>query len=247
MAFLGGSVPTEGGPPDMRTFLVPREDYELVDDWHVIGLKGTGSKTVVVKGCFVPEHRTHKFSDGFKCSSPGNELIDGPLYRVPFGQIFVRSLSTSALGMAQGALDAYVTVQASRVARGDGRKVSDDPGTKEVVAHATEVLDFSRLVLERNFDEMMDSCSRSERVELDPRVRYRHSSSTMVDRCVAVIDRLLTASGGSGGSGIFLSNPIAHFFCDIHAARAHYANNPDKPSANLGGTALGFRNTDYFL
>lgn len=243
-AFLGGFVPTEGGPPDMRTFLVPREDYELVDDWHVLGLKGTGSKTVVIKGCFVPEHRTHKFADGFKCSSPGNELNTAPLFRLPFGQIFVRSVSTSALGMAQGALDAFVDVQASRVARGDGRQVSDDPRTKEVVAQATEVLDFSRLILQRNFDEMMEACGRAERIPLDLRVRYRHTSSTMVERCVEVIDALLTASGGSG---IFLSNPIAHFFCDIHAARAHYANNPDKPSANLGGTLLGLKNTDYFI
>ena len=118
------------------------------------------------------------------------------------------------------------------------------PQTRSVVAHATEVIDFSRLVLQRNFDEMMSACERSERIPVDARVRYRHTSSTMVDRCVDVVDQLMTASGGAG---IFLTNPISRFFYDIHAARAHYANNPDKPAANLGANLLGLPNTDFFL
>ncbi len=243
-AFLGGFVPTENGPPDMRTFLVPKGDYELIDDWHVLGLKGTGSKTVRIKDCFVPEHRTHKFGDGFKCANPGNELNTAPLFRIPFGQIFVRSVAMSALGMAQGALDAFIDVQSKRVARGDGRKVSDDPRTKQVVAHGIETIDSAKLVLERNFDDLMEYAERGERIPIETRVKYRYTSSTMVKRCGDVIDQLM---GASGGSGIFASNPIGMYFCDIHAALAHYANNPDKPGANLGATALGMRNSDYFI
>src|SRR5690606_11567538 len=101
-AFLGAMVPPEkgqeGGPPDMRTFLVPRADYEIVDDWHVMGLKGTGSKTIVVKDAFVPEYRTHKARDGFTCDNPGNAVNNAPLFRLPFGQVFVRAVSSSAIG-----------------------------------------------------------------------------------------------------------------------------------------------------
>ena len=74
----------------MRTFLVPRSDYQIDDNWHVAGLKGTGSKDIVVEGAFVPEHRTHKLIDGFMRKSPGNAVNPSPLYRLPFGQIFVR-------------------------------------------------------------------------------------------------------------------------------------------------------------
>ncbi|MCA9627503.1 MAG: hypothetical protein KC766_07550, partial [Myxococcales bacterium] len=114
--FLGGFVPTESGPPDMRTFLLPKRDYVIEDNWHTMGLRGTGSKDVVVDGAFVPEHRTHKFSDGFKQKSPGNELNPAPLFKLPFGQIFVRSVSTSAIGMAQGALNAFLEVARGRIA-----------------------------------------------------------------------------------------------------------------------------------
>ena len=243
-AFLGGFVPVDDGPPDMRTFLVPRSDYEIVDDWNVIGLKATGSKTIRIERAFVPEHRTHRFGDGFKQQSPGHAENDAALYRLPFGQIFVRSVSTAAIGMVQGALDAFVAVQAKRTARGDGRQVAADTRTQEAVALAVETIDSARLVLARNFDVMMGYCERDERMPLDIRVLYRQHSAAVVDKCAAAIDALFVASGGSA---IFLTNPIHRFFCDVHASRAHYANNPDKPGRNLGATVLGAKNTDYFL
>ena len=45
-ALLGALVfPPEGGAPEYRTFLLPREDYEINDTWHSMGLKATGSQT----------------------------------------------------------------------------------------------------------------------------------------------------------------------------------------------------------
>ena len=79
---------------------------------------------------FVPEHRTHRLIDGFKRKSPGNAVNPAPLYRLPFGQIFVRSVSTSAIGAAPGRLDAYRDVAAKRVAASDGAKVAEDPATQ---------------------------------------------------------------------------------------------------------------------
>ncbi len=155
--FLGGLVPSEaeGKPPEMRTFLVPRGDYRIDDTWHVAGLKGTGSKDIVVEDAFVPEHRTHRLIDGYKRKSPGNAVNTAPLYRLPFGQVFVRSVSTSAIGIAQGALDAYRAVAAKRVAACDGAKVAEDVSTQFACASAASVIDEVRLVLYRNMDELM--------------------------------------------------------------------------------------------
>src|SRR5688572_10535982 len=77
--FLGGFAPSPADrPPDMRTYLLPKSDYRIDDNWHVAGLKGTGSKDIVVDGAFVPEHRTHKLIDGFRCKSPGNAINTSP-------------------------------------------------------------------------------------------------------------------------------------------------------------------------
>jgi len=69
---LGGLAPPaeEGAPPDLRTFLLPRADYEIDDNWHVMGLCGTGSKDIVVKDAFVPEYRTHSYRDAFHLKNP---------------------------------------------------------------------------------------------------------------------------------------------------------------------------------
>jgi 3-hydroxy-9,10-secoandrosta-1,3,5(10)-triene-9,17-dione monooxygenase len=94
-AFLGAVVPTPEAPFDManyRTFLVPIDDYQIVENWDVVGLQGTGSHDIVVEDVFVPEHRTHKSMDGFLCDNPGNRVNTAPLYRMPFMQVFVRAV-----------------------------------------------------------------------------------------------------------------------------------------------------------
>ncbi len=128
--FLGGMVPPreEGGQPQMRTFLVPRSDWSIEDNWHVAGLVGTGSKDIVVEGCFVPEHRTHRFIDGFTGKNHGGH--EATLYRLPFGQIFVRSVSTSSVGCLQGALAAYLDVGRKKLAASTGERVAVDPSPR---------------------------------------------------------------------------------------------------------------------
>ena len=244
--FLGGLVPpeVEGKPPEMRTFLVPRSDYRIDDNWHVAGLKGTGSKDIVVENAFVPEHRTHRLIDGYKRQSPGNAVNPSPLYRLPFGQIFVRSVSTSAIGAAQGALDAFLDIAAKRVAASDGAKVSEDPTTQTVCARAASLVDETRTVLRRNFEEMMTLVREGKDIAIDRRVRFRHDSAMAVVKSVEAVDLLFTASGGRA---IFLGSPLLRYFLDVHAARAHYANNPDKPARNLGAVMLGAKTTDYFI
>jgi 3-hydroxy-9,10-secoandrosta-1,3,5(10)-triene-9,17-dione monooxygenase len=244
--FLGGLCPpvAEGQVAEMRTFLVPRADYRIEDTWFVSGLKATGSKDVVVDGAFIPEHRTHKMIDGFRRSSPGNEINTAPLFRLPFGQVFVRSVSTSAIGIALGALEVYRQGATRRIAAGDGAKVAEDPRTQTVCAESAATIDEVQLVLRRNFDEMMAMVRADKDLPLERRLRFRYDSSRAVDRCVQVVDALFTASGGRA---LFLDSPIQRYFQDAHAARAHYANNPDKPARNWGGVQLKLKNQDYFV
>jgi 3-hydroxy-9,10-secoandrosta-1,3,5(10)-triene-9,17-dione monooxygenase len=228
--FLGGFAPTEpdAKAPDMRTFLLPRSDYRIEDNWHVIGLQGTGSKDIVVDGAFVPEHRTHRLIDGFRRKSPGNELNRAPLYRLPFGQIFVRSVSTSAIGCARGALDAF----------------RDTASKRSVCAQAEATIDEVCLVLRRNFDEMLRLVVDDQDIPIERRVKFRYESALAVEKCARAVDDLFIASGGRA---IFSDSKMARFFLDVHAARAHYANGPDKPGRNYGAVQLGLKNADFFI
>jgi 3-hydroxy-9,10-secoandrosta-1,3,5(10)-triene-9,17-dione monooxygenase len=244
-AFLGAHAPKDDGQPqDMFTLLVPRSDYELVDDWFVSGLKGTGSKSVVVDDAFVPEHRIHRMSDAFRLQSPGNELNGSPLYRIPFGQLFTRTVATPAVGMLQGALDAYVRLNKQRKGRADGMKAAGDPFNLETCARATLAIREVRTVLRSDWTEMMAKVAAGERISIEDRVAYRANAGAATDRMVRALDDLFMASGGSA---IFLDQDIQRFFQDIHAARAHHANNPLKTQRNHGGLLMGEPTTDFFL
>jgi 3-hydroxy-9,10-secoandrosta-1,3,5(10)-triene-9,17-dione monooxygenase len=79
-AVLGGTVPPtqRDAPPDVRSFLVPRSDYSIDDNWHVMGLCGTGSKDIVVEKAFVPEYRTLSYLDTFHLAILGASMM--PLF-----------------------------------------------------------------------------------------------------------------------------------------------------------------------
>ena len=247
-AFLGAIVPPKegepAGPPDMRTFLVPREDYEIVDDWHVMGLKGTGSKTVKITDCFVPDYRTHKAMDGFTCVSPGNAVNTAPLYKIPFGQMFVRAVSTAGIGALQGAIDTFTATTAKRIGKNDGKTAAEDPHAQYALAQAGSTVDELKLVLNRNFARLMEAASGGPELTMEERIKFRWESAAVPQRCIEGVDPLFAFAGGSG---IYQGNALMRTFCDIHASRAHTANNPQKFGGNWGGVQCGLPNTDFFL
>ena len=245
--FLGAIVMPEGttpGAPDFRTFLVPRADFEVIDTWHVMGFKGTGSKDVVVKDAFVPEYRTHSVRDGFAGTSPGLATNPAPLYRLPFGQVFVRAVSASSIGALQGALEAFREFGSKRVSSNDFSATAQDPTAQLAAADAAVAIDDMKLELSRSFDSMMSTLASGQALDLKDRIHYRYQSALAADRCVEHVSRLFRSCGASV---IFEGNPIGRFFADIHAARAHYANNPDRFGRNLGGVLLGLPNADLFV
>lgn len=246
-AMLGAFTPKDDGTPntqDLRTFLVPRSDFEVIDDWMVSGLSGTGSKSVRVVDQFVPEHRTHKLGDGFRQKSPGHEQNTAPLFKIPFGQLFVRTVTSGGIGMLQGALREFLETQKGRVARSVGARVAENPQAQLAAAQAAATLREVRLVFEDQLNTMMDYCERGERIPVAERVQWRYEASLVGEKCGDAIDTLFKASGGSA---IYEENPILRYFNDIHAAQAHYANNPYKPALNLGATLLGADNVDFFI
>src|SRR5262249_10337424 len=139
---------------------------------------------------------------------------------------------------------AYRETAAARIAASDGSKVSDDPATQTVCARAAATIDEVRLVMRRNLDDLMTRAQTGADMPLELRGAYRYDSSTAVDKCMHAIDEMFTASGGRA---IFLGHPLLRYFLDVHAARAHYANNPEKPARNYGGLQLRLKTQDFFI
>ncbi len=238
-ALLGGIVPGEG----YRTFLVPKSDYEILDTWHSMGLQGTGSNDILVKGAFVPDYRTHKQMDGFNLTNPGTDINKAYLYQIPWAQVFVRVVCTPAIGACKDALNLYKQGAMKKNSM-DPSKHSTDPSTLERIAAAENIIDEMETIMLRNFEEMVDYASSCKVPPIEKRAKYRYQAALVIEKSMQVIDSLFSMAGGSS---VFAGAEIQQRFLDIHTARAHVANNPTNFARNLGSLHLGVENKDFFI
>lgn len=236
---LGALVPPEeeGGPPDMRTFLLPRSDYTIdMDEWHVFGLQGTGSHGITVDRAFVPEYRTHRAVDGFLCQNPGQQVNEAPLFSLPWAQVFVRSVSTAAFGGARAAINAAMKIMEDRISTNTGKASKDDPMLHAAIAAAHAQSLEMELTLEKTFEDLLEIAERGEEIPMEKRALYSYQSSTVVRRLARLIDDIVELLGGRA---IYTSSEIIQPWLDIKAARAHVANDPNNRTKDVVGTMLG--------
>ena len=235
---LGAVVPPHGdgtaGEP--YNFLVPRSDYRVIDTWDTMGLCGTGSNDIVVEDAFVPFYRTIRERDMFHMRCPGHDVHDAALYRMPFAQIFNRTVSITSLGALRRAATTFVAATREKRATYTGDRLARDTTIQQVVAEVERTLDELDLVAKRDVAELMERASTGD-WPMQRRAELGCSTTTAVSRCVTEIDKIMTFSGGKA---IYRGNVVQRAFLDIHCARAHVANNPLPYARNLGAMHFGY-------
>jgi 3-hydroxy-9,10-secoandrosta-1,3,5(10)-triene-9,17-dione monooxygenase len=243
---LGALIPPlePGGPPEMRTFLLPRSDYQIVHDWNVYGLQATGSHGIIVEHAFVPEHRTHRAVDGFLCKNPGQAANTAAIFRLPWAQVFVRAVSSAAIGALQGAHSAFVGIAAKRVSTVTGKSSKLDPFALNAAARTQSAILEMKSVLMKSFDEMMATVRAGRDVAVPERIRYRYESSQIARRCAALCDELMPLMGGRA---IYMDSPLVRYWLDINASRAHVANDPTIIGTSLGALYVGETVQEFFI
>ena len=241
-AFLGGSV--EGNADDRRVFVLPESDYEIVDTWHVPGLKGTGSHDIVIKDKFVPEYRTQKYADNFRGYGPGLALNTSPLYKLPVGQVFPRGVSTGAIGALQAMLDAYLDYGKKRIGRTTGTPASEDAVVQLLCAEIATAIDEMKTVLHRNFKALEGFAARDEMPPLKQRVEYKFHNAVVAERCSLLASRLFKAAGTAG---IASELPFGRILSDITVGRQHISNQFEHLGRSYGAFLFGIENNKDFM
>ncbi len=236
---LGAMIPpkAEGDAPEMRTFLLPRSDYTIDEEaWQVFGLQGTGSHDVIVDDVFVPDYRTHRSSDGFHCTNPGQEVNTAPLYQLPWAQVFVRSVSTAAFGGARAAIDAGIRIMLDRVSTNTGKVAKADPILQGAIMRAEAEIAEMEAALRATFDDVMAIAESGEPVPMAKRTFYAYQSSTVVRRLAGLVDGIVQLLGGRA---IYMTSEIIQPWLDLNAGRAHVANDPNNRTGDAIGVMLG--------
>ena len=242
-ALLGGMVHVDSTPPDWRFFLVPRRDYQTVDTWQVAGLQGTGSIDVILDDVFVPAYRTQRLQDNFLLRGAGQALNTSDLYRLPFGQIFVRGVSTAGIGALQAMLTALIDFSRDRVSRAGGRS-AENPFVQLLCAETAAAVDEMRTTLHRNFATLHDYARRSETPPLELRLQHKFQSSAVIERCTLLASRIFKSTGAAGLSDEL---PFGRILADLMAARQHISNQYDYYGSNWGAVMFGLESKDFLL
>ncbi|MBF6190412.1 flavin-dependent monooxygenase [Nocardia sp. CDC186] len=241
-AVLGGPVIKDGKPVDFGSFLIPRDDYRIDDVWNVVGLRGTGSNTVVVKDVFVPSHRFLSFRAMSELKSPGLEQNIDPVYKMPWGTIHPTTISTPIVGMAYGAYAAHVEHQGKRVrAAYAGEKAKEDPFAKVRIAEAASDIDAAWRQLSGNVADEYALLAAGKEIPFDLRVRARRDQVRATGRSIAAIDKLFESSGATALAN---GTPLQRFWRDAHAGRVHAANDPERAYLMYGTHEFGLPVTD---
>ncbi|MCW2861766.1 MAG: Acyl-CoA dehydrogenase type 2 domain protein [Actinoallomurus sp.] len=225
--FLGGMLGDAEGkaimPPTQFHVILPRSSYEIVEDsWDVVGLKGTGSKDVIVKDAFVPGYRVLPFakvSDGSAAREAG---LTNTLYHVPFSQAFPLGITSAVIGIAEGALAHHLAYQKNRV-QITGTKIKDDPYVLYAVSEAAAEISASRTALTDNICRFYDQAEAGARSTLEERAVGRRIQVQAAWRAVRAVDEIV---GRSGGNGMRMSNPIQRFWRDAHMGLVHAIHVP---------------------
>ena len=191
-----------------------KEELEILDTWHTLGLRGTGSHDVVAAEVFVPRERVFSLFDG--------PVLDRPLYRFPIFGFFALSIAAAALGNAQAAIDDLVALARAKVGLGSSRPLAERAPTQAAVGRATASLRGARAHYYEAVDAAWQAAQDTEPLAVELRNDLRLAATQAV-RVSAEVAR--TMYDLAGGTAIYDDSPLQRRFRDAHTATAHFQVN----------------------
>jgi alkylation response protein AidB-like acyl-CoA dehydrogenase len=199
---------TADGTPDMRWMLFPLARVTMLDVWHVIGLRGTGSDSFSVSDVFVPEAYTVPRHEEPAPHDPS------PLYCFPYVSLFAVGFAGVALGLARSSLEAFIGLARDKTPRGFKGALRENGVIQSQVAQAEARLASARLYLFTSLQEIWQAVERSRRMTLAQRVRIRLASSHAIAQASEVVD---FAYHAAGSTAVFAGNAFERRFRDVHS------------------------------
>jgi 3-hydroxy-9,10-secoandrosta-1,3,5(10)-triene-9,17-dione monooxygenase len=222
---------------DHRMCLVPRSEYEIVDDWQVLGMKATGSKSVKATDVFVPEHRAISMYLARGGSDfPGAKANPNPLYRVPLSGLGSHCLAGAGLGNAQGALELTIEAIRERSTNYTAMRMRDFQAVQLRVARAGAQIDAARLMIRGDCVDAERIATEGRMPTVEEKLRWKRNVAWAMEQCTDAVDALHSLAGANG---IYDRYPIQQLFRDQHALSAHIGYSWDAQGGPWALVAMG--------
>ncbi len=207
------------GQPETRYLFVPVADAELLDTWHVRGLRGTGTHHFAVCDFYVPKERT-------VLSRAAPLLETGTLYQFPRTLLFASGDAAVALGVARAALTAFIELAGAKAPRAVRGLLRDQPMVQADIGLADAQLRSGRALLTETVRNAWSEASTTGTISLDQRAAMRIAATHTIRLAIEVVDAVYNAAGATS---VYDGQLLQRAFQDIHvisqhiqARRAHY-------------------------
>jgi indole-3-acetate monooxygenase len=230
---VGGALVMGDGPPSARMMWFERDQVELIDTWHTMGMRGTGSGDMAVSEALVPMDRSVSLTDD-------KARIERPLYAFPAFGMLAMAIAGVALGNARGAIDDLVDMAGGKVPTGSRRPLAERTSTQVEVARAEGQLRAARAYLLDSAEVAFANATAHGEPSLADRANLRIAATHAV-RTSAEVTRAMHDLGG--GTSVYETCPLSRRFRDAHVATQHIMVAPG--SLELAGRALLGIEGDY--
>lgn len=201
------------GRPDLRFAMFPRDDASIIDTWHSLGLRGTGSHDIEVHDLRVPiEHAAAPMLDG-----PAD---DGRLAGLGFFPLLTVLMSGFPLGVARRALDELGQLASTKRRGASVTTIADDPRIQYDIGGADAALLAARAFLLDVLGDAWATVTAGMDLSSEQATRIAVAGQQAMNASVVAVDRAFAAAGATA---VYAGHPLQRCFRDIHTANQHIA------------------------
>lgn len=216
---------------------LPFSELEIEDDWHTLGLRGTGSNAVRMKNVFIPAHRCTSFVDILNGHFQSAHLREESLYSAALFPCLILSLGLPGLGVVKEMLDCFNNSLPYRTAQHMGVKmIKDAASTHKLVADATlkiETAEMYLMNLAKNIDcwaEKKTIMPKEERLKALADIGY---ANELLNEAVQSI------ISASGSGFVYDASPVQRLIRDFLTLYSHRSLSPVITRENFGRQLVG--------
>ncbi len=219
------------GEPEMVMVYFPRESGQIIDTWHVLGMRGTGSNDVSVDDVFVPTARTFPMMPEFE---PGSHY-QGPLYRFPLFGVVATSIPPVMLAMARNAIDEVSALAQGKTPVASTKLLRDRASAQAKVAKAEAILRSGRLLLYDTLSTAWEMTLAGETLSLIQKADLLLANTHAAASATKTVELMYSVAGTSA---IRTTSPLERYFRDIQVLK-HHALAAESRYETVGQVYLG--------